>query len=77
MYVWFTPLSVNSDNTALISRTEIQDFWQVTLCPLVVTDIFEWHSFSIFKVRYSEMSSAIISKSETGKDKEGSGNGII
>ena len=76
IYVRFTPLSVNSDNTAQ-NRPEIQDFWHVTLCPLVVTDIFDQHSFSIVKVRYSEINSAIISKPETGKDKKRSGNGLI
>jgi hypothetical protein len=47
------------------------------MCPLVVTDIFDQHSFSIVKVRYSEINSAIISEPETGKDKKGSGNGLI
>jgi len=66
-----------SDNIESNKITEIQDFWHVTLCSLVVTDIFERHNFSIIKVRYSDMNSAIISKSETEKNKEGSGNALI
>jgi len=78
IYVCMVHTTVSkSDNIVLNKITEIQDFWHVTLCSLVVTDIFERHSFSIVKVRYSEMSSAIISKSETEKDKEGSGNALI